>query len=81
MLATIQKYAKALVALLGALLTAGTTLIPAEWAPYLSLVLAIATAIATMQVPNTDPTKPGDGDVLVAGDGLGDDGQPKHAAS
>lgn len=81
MLETIQKYAKALVALLGALLTAGSTFIPAEWSPYLSIVLALATALATMQVPNTDPTAPGDGDALVPRDGLGDDGEPKHAAS
>jgi hypothetical protein len=27
------------------------------------------------------PRKPGTGDVLVGGDGLGDDGQPKHAAN
>ncbi|ROS63918.1 hypothetical protein EDF42_2172 [Curtobacterium sp. PhB172] len=29
---------------------------------------------------NTAPDAPGTGDVLVKGDGLGDDGEPKHSA-
>lgn len=74
----IQKYAKTIVALLGALLTAGSTFIPADWQPYLSFALAIVTAVATYQVPN----KGNPADVLVQGDGLsdGDNTPPKHAA-
>lgn len=64
----IQKYAKAIVAFVGAFLTAGSTFIPAEWAPWVSLVLALLTTVATFQVPNKGNTM----DVLVQGDGLAD---------
>lgn len=62
----VQQYAKFLVTLLGVLVTAGTTFIPAEWQPYLTFAVALLTAIATYAVPNKgNPT-----DVLVQGDGL-----------
>lgn len=53
MIEKIKSAAKMLAALIGALLTAGSTLIPAEWSPYLSLGLAVLTAIATFAIPNT----------------------------
>lgn len=74
---TIQKYAKAIVALVGSVLTAGVFVLPDEVQPWVALVLAVLTTVATYQVPNKGaPT-----DALVQGDGLaaGDDA-PKHAA-
>lgn len=77
MFAKVQQYAKFLVALVGSFATAGSTFIPAEWAPYVSLTLALLTTVATYAVPNKgNPT-----DVLVHGDGLAGDDGPKHAAS
>lgn len=77
MLDNIQKYAKAIVAFVGAFLTAGSTFIPAEWSPWVSLALALLTTVATFQVPNRGVSVPGKGDALVAGDGLGG---PEHSA-
>ncbi|WIA95792.1 hypothetical protein [Curtobacterium sp. MCBA15_004] len=74
---TIQKYAKAIVALIGSVLTAGVFVLPVEAQPWVGLGLAVLTAAATYQVPNKGaPT-----DALVQGDGLaaGDDA-PKHLA-
>lgn len=48
----IKEVAKMLAALVGALLTAGTTLIPETWSPWLGLVLALLTAAATYAIPN-----------------------------
>jgi hypothetical protein len=56
MFAKAQEYAKFLVALVGSFATAGSTFIPAEWSPYVSLVLALLTTIATYAVPNVKPT-------------------------
>lgn len=48
----IREVAKFVVALIGAVLTAGSTLVPEAWGPWLSLALALATAVAVYQVPN-----------------------------
>jgi hypothetical protein len=53
-----MKYAKAYAALVGAILTAlaGTTgILPDAAQPYVALALAVVTAIATFQIPNTPP--------------------------
>ncbi len=55
-----QEYAKAIVAAIGTLLTAasslsadlGVTIIPAEVQPWITFVLAVLTAFATWAVPN-----------------------------
>jgi hypothetical protein len=52
MFATIQQYAKAIVALVGAILTAGAFALPDEAQPWVGLGLAILTAIATYRIPN-----------------------------
>lgn len=75
MIEKIQQYAKFLVAVVGAVATAGTTFIPADWQPYISFAVAILTGIATYAVPNKGAAT----DVLVQGDGLAD-GAPKHQA-
>lgn len=73
----IQKYAKAIVALVGSVLTAGVFVLPDEIQPWVGLGMAVLTTVATYQVKNTGAAT----DVLVQGDGLatGDDA-PKHAA-
>lgn len=52
MFATIQQYAKAIVSLVGAVLTAGAFTLPDEAQPWVGLALAVLTAIATYVVPN-----------------------------
>lgn len=52
MLKRIKEVAKLIVALIGSLATAGTTLIPEAWAPWLALALALATAVVTWATPN-----------------------------
>lgn len=52
MIEKIKKAAKMVAALVGALVTAGSTLIPETWSPWLSLALAVLTAIATYAIPN-----------------------------
>lgn len=54
MIQKIKETAKGIAALIGALITAGSTLIPAEWSPWLSLLLAVATAVATWSIPNAE---------------------------
>ena len=56
MIQKIKEAAKMIAALVGALLTAGSTLIPESWAPWLSLLLAVTTAVATYVIPNA-PTQ------------------------
>lgn len=51
----IKEAAKAVAAVAGALLSAGLTLIPVEWSPWLGLIGVVATAIATYQIPNAKP--------------------------
>lgn len=51
----IREAAKMIAALVGSLVTAGTALIPEEWAPWLGLVVAVATAVATYAIPNAEP--------------------------
>jgi hypothetical protein len=53
MFAKVQSVAKFLVALIGTLITAGTTFIPEEYGPWLGFAAAILTAVATYVVPNT----------------------------
>ena len=56
------EYAKMYAALIGAVLTAlaGTTgVIPDSAKPYVAIVLAIVTAIATFQIPNKPVTAEG----------------------
>ncbi|MGN8024684.1 hypothetical protein [Microbacterium sp. 22242] len=55
MIQKIKEAAKMIAALIGALLTAGTTLIPASWSPWLGLLLALLTAVATYAIPNAAP--------------------------
>ncbi len=73
----VQKYAKAIVSLVGAVLTAGVFVLPSELQPWVGLGMAVLTAIATYATPNKGaPT-----DVLVQGDGLATgDSAPKHEA-
>jgi putative Mn2+ efflux pump MntP len=52
MFATIQQYAKAIVTLVGAVLTAGAFTLPDDAQPWVGLALAILTAIGTYVVPN-----------------------------
>lgn len=56
MIQRIKEAAKMIAALIGAVLTAGSTLIPESWSPWLSLALAVATAVATYVIPNA-PTQ------------------------
>lgn len=66
MFAKVQQYAKAIVTLVGAILTAGAFTLPDEAQPWVGLGLAILTAVATYAVPNksespattTPPTDP-----------------------
>lgn len=54
------EYAKAYAALIGSVLTAlsaTTGVLPDTWKPWVSLVLAVVTAIATAQIPNKPPTE------------------------
>ncbi|HEY9415890.1 MAG TPA: hypothetical protein VIQ30_14095 [Pseudonocardia sp.] len=56
-----MKYAKFYAALIGSILTAlsGTTgVIPDGAKPYVAIALAIVTAVATFQVPNTPKDTP-----------------------
>lgn len=52
MIQKIKEIAKFIAAIVGGALTAGSTLIPASWSPWLTLVLAVATAVAVYQIPN-----------------------------
>lgn len=47
-----QAYAKFIVAMIGAVVTTGTTVIPVEWSPYLTALTALLTAFAVYSVPN-----------------------------
>ena len=50
MIQKIKEVAKFVAALVGAIATAGSTLIPADWSPWLSLILAVATAVAVYRI-------------------------------
>ena len=56
MMQKLKESAKMLAALVGALITAGSTMIPESWGPWLSLLFAVLTAIATYTIPNA-PTR------------------------
>lgn len=55
MIQKIKEAAKMIAALIGALLTAGSTLVPADWNGWLGLIVAVATAVATYAIPNAEP--------------------------
>lgn len=57
MIQKVKEAAKMIAALVGALLTAGTTLIPESWSPWLGLLLAVLTAVATYAIPNAAPAE------------------------
>jgi hypothetical protein len=59
MFGKVQQYAKAIVSLVGAILTAGAFTLPDEAQPWVGLGLAILTAVATYAVPNTAPAADG----------------------
>lgn len=74
MFAKLQQYAKAIVSLVGAILTAGAFTLPDDVQPWVGLGMAVLTAIATYAVPNTKPAPTlGAGDVLTPNDGLGNE--------
>ncbi|MBT1675998.1 hypothetical protein [Curtobacterium aurantiacum] len=52
---TVQRYAKALVALVGSVLTAGVFTLPDEAQPWVGLGMAVLTTVATYAVPNATP--------------------------
>lgn len=52
MFAKVQQYAKAIVSLVGAILTAGAFTLPDDAQPWVGLGMAVLTAIATYAVPN-----------------------------
>lgn len=54
----LQQYAKAIVSLVGAILTAGAFTLPDEAQPWVGLGLAVLTAVATYAVPNKTPADP-----------------------
>ncbi|PZE84150.1 hypothetical protein [Curtobacterium sp. MCBD17_032] len=54
-LAVVQQYAKAIVAGVGAVLTAGAITLPDDVAPWVGLGMALLTTAATYKVPNTRP--------------------------
>lgn len=54
-IATVQRYAKAIVALAGSVLTAGVFTLPDEVQPYVGLGMAVLTTIATYATPNATP--------------------------
>lgn len=54
-----QAYAKSIVAAVGSIVTAASTLIPADWQPYITFGLAILTAFATYQIPNVPADEDG----------------------
>lgn len=77
----IQETAKAIVALVGAVLTAGVFVLPDDVQVYVGLGVAILTAIGTYAIPNADPTRPAKGDALTYGDGLASEPDgPEHRA-
>jgi len=49
----IAQYAKFVAALIGAFVTAFSTLIPASWSPWATAVAAFLTAVAVILVPNS----------------------------
>lgn len=66
----IQESAKAIVALVGAVLAAGVFVLPEDAQVWVGLAVAILTAVSTYAVPNADPARPGKGDALTYNDGL-----------
>ncbi|MBT1633756.1 hypothetical protein [Curtobacterium flaccumfaciens] len=54
-LASVQRYAKAIVALVGSVLTAGVFTLPDEVQPWVGLGMAVLTTVGTYVVPNAKP--------------------------
>ena len=54
-IATVQQYAKGIVALVGSVLTAGVFTLPDEVQPWVGLGMAVLTAAGTYAVPNAKP--------------------------
>jgi hypothetical protein len=54
-IATVQQYAKGIVALVGSVLTAGVFVLPDDVQPWVGLGMAALTAVATYRVPNRKP--------------------------
>jgi phage tail protein X len=54
MIQKISQYAKFIVAIVGAVATAGAGFIPADWGQWISFGLAIVTAAAVYRVPNRE---------------------------
>jgi hypothetical protein len=53
MFVKVQNYAKFIVAILGAVASTGSLLLPEEWSKYVTFAIVVATAIAVYKVPNT----------------------------
>ncbi len=53
---TIQKYAKFIAALIGAAATSFSLLIPVDYQPYITAVVAFLTAISVLAIPNAVTT-------------------------
>ena len=52
MIDKVKQYAKFIAAVLGAIAASFAGLIPAEWAPWLQAVIALATAVSVLAIPN-----------------------------
>ena len=57
MLDKIKPYAKFIAAILSVIASSGAGLIPADWAPWLQLAIAVIGAIAVYAVPNVPEKK------------------------
>ena len=55
---TAQEYTKFIVAVVGGLLVVGAAFIPAEWSPYVTAVVAAATAFSVYKFPNVTRETP-----------------------
>lgn len=58
-MATIQKYAKFIAAIITAIVAAGAGLIPVDWNGWLQFAATVLGAIAVYAIPNVDPDVPG----------------------
>ncbi|WIA98023.1 hypothetical protein [Curtobacterium sp. MCBA15_004] len=55
-LAAVQRYAKAITALVGAVLTAGVVVLPDDVQLWVGLGMAVLTTVGTYAVPNRPPS-------------------------
>jgi hypothetical protein len=77
--ATVQRYAKAITAGVGAVLTSGAVVLPDNIAPWVALGMAALTGIATATVRNRPPTDSSSDDVTSAGYPDADKWEPPDA--